>query len=176
LFIDCPTIGTWFLNIRNFKVFLTNTNVTSRSLNTSWSTFIEQLVNTYIKWYRKCTINCINFHVAYKGNPQNENLDLLVWINFGINFYIFLNKNWKITFIEQLVNTFIKWYRKCTINCINFHVAYKGNPQNENLDLLVWINFRINFYIFLNKYWKIYWFLGRRNSAHHEDCKGFNKI
>ena len=50
------TIGTWFLNNRNFKLFQTNTNVTSRSLNTSWSIFIEQLVNTFVKWYRKCTI------------------------------------------------------------------------------------------------------------------------
>jgi hypothetical protein len=57
LFIDCPTIGTWFLNNRNFKLFLTNTNVTSRSLNTSWSIFFEQLVNTFVKWYRKCTIS-----------------------------------------------------------------------------------------------------------------------
>jgi hypothetical protein len=44
LFIDC-------LNNRNFKFFLT-----SRSLNTSWSIFIEQLVNTFVKWYRKSSI------------------------------------------------------------------------------------------------------------------------
>jgi hypothetical protein len=49
LFIDC-------LNNRNFKFFLTNANVTSRSLNTSWSIFIEQLVNTFVKWYRKSSI------------------------------------------------------------------------------------------------------------------------
>jgi hypothetical protein len=36
-----PIIGTWFLNNRNFKLFLTNTNVTSRSLN------IYQLVNIH---------------------------------------------------------------------------------------------------------------------------------
>jgi hypothetical protein len=35
LIVHTRTIGTWFLNNRNFKLFLTNTNVTSRSLNTS---------------------------------------------------------------------------------------------------------------------------------------------
>jgi hypothetical protein len=33
--------------------------VTSRSLNTSWSIFIEQLVNTFVKWYRKSGITDI---------------------------------------------------------------------------------------------------------------------
>jgi len=47
-------LGTWFLNNRNFKLFLTNTNVTSRSLNTSWSIF--HWANTFVKRYRKCTI------------------------------------------------------------------------------------------------------------------------
>ena len=47
--LDFSTIGT----------FPTNTNVTSRSLNTSWLIFIEQLVNTFVKWYRKCTISTL---------------------------------------------------------------------------------------------------------------------
>jgi hypothetical protein len=38
------------------QITVTNTNVTSRRLNTSWSIFIEQLVNTFVKWYRKSSI------------------------------------------------------------------------------------------------------------------------
>jgi hypothetical protein len=73
LFIDCPTIGTWFLNNRNLKLFLTNTNVTSRSLNTSWSKFIEQLVNTLVKWYRKSgiiSVSCLVLRPFSKGRYQ----------------------------------------------------------------------------------------------------------
>ena len=68
MFIDCPTIGNWFLNNRNFKLFLTNTNVTSRSLNTSWSIFIEQLVNTFVKWYRKSGITVVDNLIRWDTN------------------------------------------------------------------------------------------------------------
>jgi hypothetical protein len=80
LFIDCSTIGTWFLNNRNFKVFLTNTNVTSRSLNTSWLIFIEQLVNTFAKWYRKSTIKlftCLVWFMVF--NATFNNISVISW-------------------------------------------------------------------------------------------------
>ena len=107
MFIDCPTIGTWFLNNRNFKLFLTNTNVTSRCLNTSWSIFIEQLVNTFVKWYRKsgitiawvvwqvnkwtkiwtrtmytcvCAIVNINFHIFHLKMKTNKNYYYYFWL------------------------------------------------------------------------------------------------
>jgi hypothetical protein len=60
--------AVWFVNYNlvKYKIMIiilkiiyemTNTNVTSRSLNTGWSIFIEQLVNTFVKWYRKSGIN-----------------------------------------------------------------------------------------------------------------------
>jgi hypothetical protein len=64
LFIDCPTIGTWFLNNRNFKLFLINTNMTSRSLK------------TFVKWYRKCTIiiTIITSHIKISFLYSHEKL------------------------------------------------------------------------------------------------------
>ena len=35
--------------------------MTSRSINTSWSKFIELLVNTLVKWYRKSGIRKLTF-------------------------------------------------------------------------------------------------------------------
>ena len=65
--LNTVPIVHWLTNNRNFKLFLTNTNVTSRSLNTSWSIFIEQLVNTFVKWYRKSTVTyiyCCLLHIT----------------------------------------------------------------------------------------------------------------
>ena len=93
MFIDCPTIGTWFLNNRNFKLFLTNTNVTSRSLNTSWSIFIEQLVDTFVKWYRKSGIILIQEYIYWKIGMQKNwywmcRLIIAVNISFSVDYHL----------------------------------------------------------------------------------------
>jgi hypothetical protein len=64
-------------NNTNFKLFLTNTNVTSRSLNTSWSIFIEQLVNPVVKRI----ISIMHMKTIYSF--------LISWIN-AITFICFL--------------------------------------------------------------------------------------
>ena len=95
MFIHWPTIATWFLNNRNFKYFLNNTYVTSRSLNTSWSIFIEQLVNTFVKWYRKSGIIKIPslidpfFFMRNITNPGAIKDQILIRLNFMIHSGLF---------------------------------------------------------------------------------------
>ena len=126
MFIDCLTIGTWFLNNKNFKLFLTNTNVTSRSLNTSWSIFIDQLVNTFVKWYRKSSIKKLLF---LKGTlstsyiifsyPKLLSISVLIFIKWRFNTELLTNTLRNVVFsakkadhrYRKLINYALTWAR-----------------------------------------------------------------
>jgi hypothetical protein len=89
------SIGAWFLNNRNFKLFLTNTNVTSRSLNTSWSIFIDQLVNTFVKWYRKSGISYHEWDSNDMESKTETNLlaQIVIKGNLNINSILYKQHN-----------------------------------------------------------------------------------
>ena len=128
MFIDCPTIGTWFLNNRNFNLFLTNTNVTSRSLNTSWSIFIEQLVNTFVKWYRKSGIISwyvvtYNWNIVESDVKHHNPNPLIIWVKY-------FNSYWRLP--EVTITLFHLWAIPMPILRIEL-LSYKIGPAIAKL-------------------------------------------
>ena len=125
---------------------------------------------TYYPRFRKCsTLN--------KITKENIRITMYMYNNgnsvesFWCQLFSY-NKN-NIIFFRMVARDFIMnfWGKKMLI--------YKNiySPRNENLNLLVRIKF-LNLFLYSSKYklknllvrTKFYWSLGRRTSAHREDC------